>query len=1241
MGRRERDLDPEAGPLQRFAQELRQLREKAGGPSYRELSKRAHYSVTALSEAAGGVTLPSLAVTLAYVAACGGDREAWEARWRAVVDEVVVPDEPSADESETSPYRGLSSFEPHHSEWFFGRQELMTELCSRVDREPLLAVFGASGSGKSSLLRAGLLPRVRTGAVPGGEGWTTILLTPGRHPIEELAARLAHLLGVPATSLCADLTADPKSIGVLWRQALVARPGTKRVLLVVDQFEEIFTLCGDPQERGAFIDSVVASTVGQDDRIRTVLGIRADFFAQCARYPELVGALRDRQVLVGPMEAADLRCVVREPALRAGMKVEAALVEAVVADTHGEPGALPLVSHALYETWKRRSGNTMALARYRLAGGVQGAIAQSAERVYAELDEAERSLAKNVFLRLTALGQGTEDTRRRVTREELLGGADHTAVTTVVSRLAAARLVTLGTDTVEVAHEALIRSWPRLRTWLTEDREELAAHRRLTDTAAEWEKHGRDEGMLYRGVRLAEWDNRKTDRLNELEHEFLAASRHRAQAERTAARRRVRLTVGGLTAAVVALAVLAFVALAQARRAEAGQELAFARQLVASARSQAQLDPELGLLLANRAYRTSATDETEAALRQAVFESRVRAVLHSHEGQILGVSFSPDGRHVATSGGDGAIRVWRYGRTLRDPLVLRGHDGEVWTPVFSRDGKRIAAAGVDGTVSVWEWASGAKPVILRGHASQVWSVAFSRDGRRVAGAGDDGTVRIWNSTGTGEPVVLRGHDGRTLGVSFSPDGRRLAGSGGDGTVRIWDVASRRTTVVLRGHGNSVEALAYSPDGQRIVTASTDGTVRLWDPDAPTESVVLGSHDGTAEWAGFSRDGTRVASTGNDGTVRIWNVRHRASPLILRGHRGTVTACAFAPDGRRLVSVSEDGTARIWEAAPTGSDRVLTGHKGPVWATVPSRDGRRLASASADGTVRVWRTGSTAPPTVLRGHDGEVLGVGFSPDGRRVAGTGTDGTTRIWPVDNATKPVVLRGHDGAVWTADFSPDGRRLVTGGTDGTVRIWTATGRGAPVVVDTGQGSVRYVAYSPDGRRVAAAGLDGTIHILDAATGDERKVLRGHNGLVWSVAFSPDGRRLVSGGNDGTARLWDLTGRSEPRVLTGHQGLVWSVAFGPDGRLVATSGNDATTRIWRTTDSSPPVVLHGFGASVENTNFLAGNRFVSSHDDGTVRVWTCLPCEPIDEVVRRSRDHITREFTPEERAGYLNEPAG
>jgi energy-coupling factor transporter ATP-binding protein EcfA2 len=377
MGRPKRRLDSDAGPVQRFAHELRGLRDSAGRPSYRELARRAHYSVTALSDAAGGERLPSKAVTLAYVQACGGDVAAWETRWHQVTAE--LGETAGADDGGRSPYLGLTAFEPHDAALFFGRAEIVGELCARLADSPFVAVFGASGSGKSSILRAGLLPAVQNGVVTGGGTWRTILLTPGRHPVEELAVQLGNAVGLSAGSVRADLARQPATVNLVVRQILAAR-SAECVLIMVDQFEEVFALCPDERERAAFIGCLVEAAAGQDASVRMVLGVRADFFARCAQYPALVAALRDRQVLIGPMEAAGLRAVIREPAARAGVKVEAALIEAIIADAEGEPGALPLVSHALYETWKRRTGDTMTLAAYHRAGGVRGAIAQSAER---------------------------------------------------------------------------------------------------------------------------------------------------------------------------------------------------------------------------------------------------------------------------------------------------------------------------------------------------------------------------------------------------------------------------------------------------------------------------------------------------------------------------------------------------------------------------------------------------------------------------------------------------------------------------------------------------------------------------------------------------------------------------------------------------------------------------------------------------------------------------------------------
>jgi WD40 repeat protein len=1215
MGRPERKLDLDGGPLQRFAHGLRQLRNAAGPPSYRQLSRRAHFSVTALSEAAGGEVVPSLAVVLAYVEACGGDRAGWERRWHQLLAE-LTPARPVVDDDESeAPYLGLATFEPADADRFFGRERLVEQLCERLAEWPFLALFAPSGAGKSSLLRAGLLPAIANGTVAGGGEWPRVVMTPGEHPVEELSVQLANVGNIAAGPVHETLTGDPGGLRLMVRQIVADRCRKARVLLVVDQFEEVFTLCRDEGERSAFIDMLVAAA--GEPAARVVLGVRADFYARCAAYPKLVTALHNRQVLIGPMAEDDLRQVIVGPARRAGLKVESALVEVAVADTRDQPGALPLLSHALLETWRRR-GPTLTLADYVSAGGVEGAIAQTAERVYAGLSPVQQQFARELFLRLTAFGEGTEDTRRRAAPAELLGGRD-AAVALVLSRLTTARLVTVDEDCVTVAHEALIRGWPRLRAWLAEDRDLLLAHRRLTETAAEWDQHGRDDSYLYRGRRLVEWEGRPLDRLNDLETAFLAAGRRRNAQERHVRLRRTRVALVGLGATVAVIGVLAAAALVQADRADAQRDLATSRQLVVEARNQLQLDPALAAGLARRAFSIRPTTEAEMVLRQAVADYRVRAAVPVGSAQAYAVAFSPEGRHLAATGADGAVRVWAWNAETvsGDPVVLRGHQGNVWSAVFSLDGRRLATAGADGIIRIWPADGAGSPLELRGHTGTVWALAFSPDGTRLASAGEDSTVRVWNTDGVTSPVVLRGHRGDTAGVAFTPDGRRLASSGHDRTVRIWDLATRTMLTVLSGPLAGTKTLAFSRDGTSLFASSADGAAWVWPTSGGQARATLRGHQGTVEGLALSRDGRWLATASDDTTVRVWPTSGGGDPLVLRGHDHTVWAVAFSPDGSRLVSAGEDGMIRIWDPRGPGDPVMLRGHEGGAWTAAFGPDGRRVYSGGVDGVVRVSTLDERTEPRQLRGHDAEVLGVTVSADGRRVASASRDGTVRIWDVAGTGDPVVLRGHEGPVWLAAFSPDGERVASAGKDGTLRIWNTTGAGVPLVRHAESGQFRYVAFSPDGAHVATAGEDGTVRIWDAAGTTEPLILRGHQGLAWAVAFSPDGRSVASAGIDGTARIWSLSGKRAPLIMRGHQGFVWHVAFSPDGRWLASAGKDGTLRLWRTAGDGPPLTYRGFGASVETVAFSPdGTHLLTTHDDGAVRVWRCDACRPTAQVL-------------------------
>jgi WD40 repeat protein/energy-coupling factor transporter ATP-binding protein EcfA2 len=1242
--RGERPLEPGDDVVVQFARDMRLLREKAGTPTYRELSARAHYSVAALSEAASGRKLPSLPVMAAYVAACGGDTAEWERRWRTTAAQLAATKADASSESDRAPYVGLAAFQPEDAGRFFGRDKLVEDLLARLRQRRFLGVFGSSGCGKSSLLRAGVVARLS--AEREKDGAPIVVFTPGQHPVEECAVHLARFLGESPATLRDEFSTDPRNLHLRVRQAAADCAAESSVVLVVDQFEELFTLCGDERERARFVDALMIAATDPGSRTKVVLGVRADFLDHCGQYPQLVTALRDAQVLVGPMTTDELRQVATGPAEQAGYRVETALVARLVADAARQPGMLPLISHALLQTWRRRQGAVMTVAGYDAVGGIEHALARTAEEIYQALDTGQRDIAQQIFLRLTARGDATEDTRRRIPRDEL--GHDNPNTALVLDTLTRARLVTLGHNSVEIAHEALIQHWPRLRDWLADDREGHRLHRQLTEAATDWEHDERDEGLLYRGARLAAWQDRPTEQLNDTERTFLTASRHAAEREHRLRRRRVRLTIGGLSAATVVVAVLAVLALVMAVNADDERSLAVARQLAADARTQLQFDPELGLLLAREAYETLPTDDTEAALRQAAADSHLRATLREPVGPLgrpdpmIGVAFSPDGRHLATSG-HSELKLWDWdtGKVTRTASrTLKGYAGaSVFTVATSPDTRYVAEANASGLVYVWDWSGRAEEVTLVGHRDVVSSLAFSSDGRQVAGGGQDGTIRIWNASGDDEPVVLAGHDGPVLGVSFSRDGSRLASIGADDTLQVWDLLGGTSTIVLRGGENEFTAVAFSPDGSRVATARSDGAVHLWDPTSEAAPVLLGSHAGSAESVVYSPDGHSIASTGVDGTVRIWNADHVATPVVLRGHRGIVRAAAFSPDGKLVASVGADSTVRVWDVDEVQDLTVLGGHQGSAWTIAPSPDGRRVASGGQDGTVRIWDvTGKRAPVVLSGGLGSPILQVTFAPDGGHLAAVDEHGSLLVWNTDDFASPTRVNLPSGPMGRVSFSPDGERLAVS-VDGSVRIWTTTGTAVdelPYLPLAGTSAPSLpVAWSPDGHHIAAATMDGTVLFWDVRN-RTAVMLPGQPGQIRSLAFSPDGTRLASAGDDGLVHLWNTVSTGSPTVLSGHQGGAWNATFTPNGRHLITSGNDATVRVWTVVGTGAPLVLDGFRAAVQAVALLPGDRYVTAHDDGTIRVWRCQACGPITEVLAYADQHVTRELTPQERQTYF-----
>ncbi|MFG2025971.1 hypothetical protein [Streptomyces sp. NPDC048825] len=1099
MGRREKPLDPAAGPVQRFAYELRKLRGEAGGPTYRDMARGVPYSAPTLSAAAAGERLPSLPVVLAFAAACGGDPEEWERRWGEALAEEA---DSRAPQDGQAPYPGLARFETDERYPFHGRDELIAELLELIGRRSVLAVVGASGSGKSSLLRAGLIPALREGKGPALAAIR--VLTPGDRP-----ARTHRTLLAPHGG-----------------------DGERRAgdtLLVVDQFEEVFSLCHDPAERSAFLDRLLTAR-DPDSRLRVILAVRADFYGRCAEHGPLAEALSDANLLVGPMPPDRLREAIVRPAATARLVVERALTARMVADVAGEPGGLPLMAHALREVWRRRAGKTLTEAAYDAIGGVRGAVAHTAEEVHGSFTPTEATAARALLLRMVSPGDGTSDTRRPVDRAEL---ADDPATEHVLERLVRARLLTVDGSVVDLAHEALIDGWPRLKGWIDEDRERLRLHRRLTESAQAWAELVRDPGALYRGTRLTAARETFTDLscLSPLERDFLTAS---IEAYERGVRARARTTrrLRTLTVALAVLLCLAVVAGLTAWR-QSGmnarqRDEAEARRIADVAGELRTTDPRTAMRLAVAGWRLADLPETRAAVRATAGQREQAAYTPPEDLTPNAPSWlSGDGRVLTTVSRDRVvqwdIRKERKTRSTKVPGLSRG------VVDVTGDARLIAYRNEQGVV-VRDLRGDSAPRRLSTGDSADADGGFSPSGRlfldkRRSGE-DRARIQVWDVRR--QKVLFtygRVEDSGPAPV-VSPDDRLVAWCiREDSRLEIHDIATGRRVKPnwpsrIEQRLCAADEFNFAPDSRAVAFGSQDG-IHIWDFHEGRERKPLPLD---AEWAASVRSDPsgEYAATWDGGAFAVWRTDRPDEPLIT------------FPVSNRTVSEyrldTEDAVLRYREGGQTNSVRTF----------------------SLDGLVNdvAWR-------------QRPIIHATFDPNGKLTSS------------GSLQEARVVAG-DGTVFTALSTKRGIEVRRRGD--RPRSWTV---GTP--------QMGAAAISPTGRRILT--VDG--ELIDVPTDRRSKAVRGED-LVTTAAFSPDGRYLAVAAGNGRVSLWDARGRHRIAVLVDTDDDLEPpvLAFSADGSLLAAGDEGGSVRVWETASPrlSPASVPVGDGP-VLAVGFAPENR--------------------------------------------------
>ncbi|WP_313707867.1 nSTAND1 domain-containing NTPase [Planktothrix agardhii] len=1093
------------------------------------------------------------------------------------------------------PFQGLYAFKIEDQEFFFGRELLIENLKKRLTEHPFLAVVGNSGSGKSSLVLAGLIPSLQT---------------------QQNDLKLAYL--------------TPKSVPIAQLNASLSQVEDSSFIIVVDQFEELFTLCKDELQRVNFIQELVKSSSTQ----KIVVTLRADFWGECAVYPELRELMETRQALIPPLNIEELGRVIEQQATQVRLRFEAGLRDLMLQDVAGEPGAMPLLQHALWQLWRRRHGRWLLCEEYQEIGKVQEAIAKTADDFYNQLSPQEQEQVRNIFIRLTRLDDGFvrseqhRDTRRRVLMGELVPlGSDAANIKDLVRRLADERLVVTSVDgvtdreEVEVVHEALIQYWSRLQEWLNQDRQNLQLRERIRQQALDWQPEPKDELLLLQGGRLEDAIavyKHQPSFFNQLEDGYIKGCLTLRERKRRQEVNRLRKWVAALSVSLVVAIGAGGVAFDRYQEAKEQTILAKEQEMLANLRLDATRVKELlnsspadAMVLAIKATGQSyqvfgkVLPEVQSSLYAAI-DVPVESRIFPGNGQpVTAVAYSPDGQMIASTREDGTIEL--LGLQGR-PIVpaFKGNGGTVRSLAFNPKKEMIATGNDDGTIEFWNLQG--RPIIPRfkAHDDSVSSLAFSQNGERLASGSYDTRVKLWNLQGKiiGQPLK---HEGIVYSVAFSPNSNMIASGSYDKKLRLWNLQG--TFQLVRPplvSSESIYAVAFHPDGNTIATGNATGKIQLWNLQGQAINQVSPSHDEPVYSLAYSPDGSKLASGSRDNTIRLWNRQGNPIGQPLRGHKEFVRSVAFSRDGKQIISGGVDGTVRLWNV-PKNHLILRQPLKSAIESVAVSPDGKIIAGGSADGMIFLWNQDGTIRLPPFKGHDHRVKAIAFNPNGTKIVTGSYDKTLRLWNTNGQPLQVKFPKHSHIITTVAFSPDGKTIATGTWDGQLSLWSVEGK--PIVPhwQGHQGIVSEVAFNPENNIIASSSTNGEVKLWDIQGTFKRSFLASRSG-VSALAFDVDGQQILTGNVDGSLKLWNLNGKliSNENWFQGHSDVVTSVVFSNPhhGEQIIVSGSkDNTLRLWD---------LQGnlIGNHIQGNNVILvaitpdGLKIISGSEDGSLGLW-------------------------------------